>query len=167
MPSALALTPLGVFHTAVSLLAIVAGVWALARDRRILAGNRLGQFYLAATALTAATGLMMFRHDVWRIGHWFSVLTLVVLAIGTVAAATPLFGRASRYVQAFFYSSTMLIHMITGLAETLTRLPPGAPLITGANAHVFAYVIYGLVAAFLFGFGLQAWWLASRPEQGG
>jgi hypothetical protein len=159
MPSALALTSLGVFHTAISLLAIVAGIWALARDRRILAGNRLGQFYLAATALTAATGLMMFRHDVWRIGHSFSVLTLGVLAIGLLAATTTLFGRASRYVQAFFFSSTMLIHMITGLAETLTRLPPGAPLITGANAHVFFHVINGLIAAFLVGFACQLFWL--------
>jgi hypothetical protein len=159
MPSALALTPLGVFHTAISLLAIAAGIWALGRDRRILAGNRLGQFYLAATALTAATGLMMFRHDVWRIGHSFSVLTLGVLAIGLLAATTTLFGRASRYVQAFFFSSTMLIHMITGLAETLTRLPPGAPLITGANAHVFFHVINGLIAAFLVGFACQLFWL--------
>ena len=97
---------------------------------------------------------MMFRHDVWRIGHSFSVLTLAVLAIGTLAAATPLFGRASRYVQAFFYSSTMLIHMITGSAETLTRLPPGAPLVTAANAFIFKDIISGLCLAFLIGLAI-------------
>jgi uncharacterized membrane protein len=165
MPSALALTPLGVFHTAISLVAVAAGAWALARDRQILAGNRLGQLYLAATAVTAATGLMMFRHDAFRIGHWFSVLTLVALAIGTVAAATSLFGRASRYVQAFFYSSTMLIHMITGLAETLTRLPPGAPLVTGANAFIFKDIIGGLCLAFLVGLVFQLRWLRVNHEE--
>ena len=154
MPSALALTPLGVFHTAISLLAIAAGAWALARDK-VIVRNWPGKIYLAATALTAATGLMMFRHDVWRIGHSFSVLTLAVLAIGTLAAATPLFGRASPYVQAAFYSSTMLIHMITGLAETLTRLPPGAPLVTGANAFIFKDIIIALVLLTLAGFALQ------------
>ena len=164
MPSALALTPLGVFHTAISLVAIIAGAWALARDKVIVL-DRLGTLYLAATAVTAATGLMMFRHDVWRIGHTFSVLTLAVLAIGTLAAATPLFGRASRYVQAVFYTSTMLIHMITGLAETLTRLPPGAPLVTGANAHVFMYIIGALVLLYLAGIAAQCWWLASRPPR--
>ena len=101
MPSALALTPLGVFHTLVSLVAIVAGIVALARDKVVIL-NWPGRVFLTATALTAATGLMMFRHDVWRIGHTFSVLTLAVLAIGSLAALTPLFGRASRYVQAFF-----------------------------------------------------------------
>jgi hypothetical protein len=158
MPSALALTPLGVFHTAISLMAIAAGAWALARDKVIVL-NWLGKLYLTATALTAATGLMMFRHDVWRIGHSFSVLTLAVLAIGTLAAATPLFGRAAPYVQAVFFSSTMLIHMITGSAETLTRLPPGAPLLTAANAYIFKDIIGGLVLAFLAGLAFQLRWL--------
>ncbi len=158
----LGLTTLGIFHTALSLAAIAAGAWALARDRQILVSNRAGLFYLVTTAITAATGLMMFRHDAFRIGHWFSVLTLALLAVGTVAATTPLFGRASRYVQALFYSSTMLIHMVTGSAETLTRLPPDAPLVTGANAYVFTYIISGLVLAFLLGIGLQMWWLAFR-----
>jgi hypothetical protein len=158
MPSALALTPLGAFHTAISLVAVAAGAWALARDKAIVL-NLPGKLYLTATALTAATALMMFRHDVWRIGHWFSVLTLVVLVIGSLAAATPLFGRASRYVQAVFYSSTMLIHMITGSAETLTRLPPGAPLVTAANASIFKDIIGALVLLFLVGLAFQLNWL--------
>jgi len=161
MPSALALTPLGVFHTAISLVAIASGAWALARDKMIVF-NLLGRLYLTTTALTAATGLMMFRHDVWRIGHSFSVLTLAVLAIGTLAAATPLFGRASRYVQAIFYSSTVLIHMITGLAETLTRLPPEAPLVTAANAYLFKDIIGGLCVAFLIGLAFQLRWIQKR-----
>lgn len=155
------LTALGAVHTAISLVAIVAGVWALARDK-VIVFDLLGKLYLTTTALTAATGLMIFRHDVWRIGHSFSVLTLAVLAIGTVAAATPLFGRASRYVQATFYSSTMLIHMITGSAETLTRLPPGAPLVTAANASIFKDIIGGLCLAFLIGLAIQLRWIQKR-----
>lgn len=150
----LGLTALGVVHTAISLVAIASGVWAFARDKVIVL-NGLGKLYLTTTALTAATGLMMFRHDAWRIGHSFSVLTLAVLAIGIVAAFTPLFGRASRYVQAFFLTSTMLIHMITGLAETLTRLPAGAPLVTATNAFIFKYIIIALVLLTLAGVALQ------------
>jgi len=149
------LTALGAVHTAISLVAIVAGIWAFVRDKQILLSNRLGQLYLLTTALTAVTALMIFRHGGFRIGHQFAVATLIVLAIGTLAAATPLFGRASRYVQAIFYSSTMLIHMITGSAETLTRLPPGAPLVTAANASVFKDIIGGLCLAFLVGLAFQ------------
>jgi hypothetical protein len=151
----LGLTTLGAIHTAISLVAIASGVWAFARDGEIVAGNRVGQLYLAATVLTAATALMIFVHGTFRIGHWFALLTLAVVAIGTLAAATPLFGRASPYVQAAFYSSTMLIHMITGLAETLTRLPPGAPLVTAANAFIFKDIITALVLLTLAGIALQ------------
>jgi uncharacterized membrane protein len=153
------LTALGIVHTAVSLVAIAAGAWAFARDKVIVPDNRLGKLYLATTALTGASGLVIFQHGGFRIGHWFAVLTLVAVAAGTVAAGTTLFGRAARYVQAFFYSSTMLIHLITGSAETLTRLPPSAPLITAANAYLFKYVIGGLVLAFLAGFAFQVRWL--------
>ena len=162
----LGLTPLGAFHTAISLIAIVSGVWALARDKEIVPANRLGQLYLVTTALTAATGLMIFEHGGFRIGHAFAVLTLAVVAIGTVAAASPLFGRASRYVQAAFYSSTMLIHLITGSAETLTRLPPGAPLVTAANASVFKDIIGALILVFLAGLAFQLRWLRGRLHSG-
>ena len=153
------LTPLGAFHTVTSMVAIVAGAWALARDKQVVPLNRLGQLYLAATTITAATALMIFEHGGFRIGHSFAVLTLLVVAVGTLAATTSLFGRASRYVQAAFYSSTMLIHLITGSAETLTRLPPGAPLVTAANAHVFKYIIGALVLLFLIGLAFQLRWL--------
>lgn len=160
------LTALGTFHTLISLVAIVAGFWAFARDKEIVPGNRLGKLYLLTTALTAATGLAIFEHGGFRIGHSFAVLTLALVAIGTVAAASPLFGRASRYVQAVFYSSTMLIHMITGSAETLTRLPPGAPLVTAANASVFKDIIGALILAFLAGLVFQLRWLRGRLHSG-
>lgn len=161
----LGLTALGTIHTAISLVAIVAGFWAFARDRQIVLANRLGKCYLVTTVLTAATGLVIFEHGGFRIGHVFAILTLVVIAIGTVAATSYLFGRASRYVQATFYSSTMLIHMITGLAETLTRLPPDAPLVTAANASVFAYIISALVLLFLVGLAFQFWWLRTSTRR--
>ena len=155
----LGLTTLGAIHTAISLVALVAGFWAFARDKEIVPQNRLGQLYLAATALTAATGLMIFQHGGFRIGHKFAILTLVVIAIGTLAATTGAFGRASRYIQATCFSSTMLLHMITGTAETVTRLPPGAPLVTAANAYIFPYIIWSLVLLFLIGLAFQLRWL--------
>ena len=158
------LTPLGAFHTLISVIAIATGFWAFARDREIAPATRLGQLYLAATAITAATGLAIFQHGSFRIGHMFAIATLAAVAVGTLAATTALFGRASRYVQAVFYSSTMLIHMITGSAETLTRLPPGAPLVTAANAYVFPYILWGLVLLFLLGLGLQLRWLRTETR---
>ena len=120
---------------------------------------------LGLTTLTAATGLVIFEHGGFRIGHAFAILTLIVVVLGTVAATSTLFGRASRYIQATCYSSTMLLHMITGIAETVTRLPPDAPLITVENASLFEEIIGGLVLLFLVGLAFQLRWLrgAQRP----
>ena len=163
----LGLSALGAFHTAISLVAVAAGIWALARDREILFSKPAGRVSLVATALTAFTALLIFRHGGFRIGHQFAVGTLIVLALGALAGTGRLLGRASRYVQAFFFSSTMLIHAITGAAETLTRLPPEAPLVTTANAFIFKDIITGLVVAFLAGFAWQCWWLRRQLKQKG
>ena len=159
----LGLTTLGAFHTVISVIAVIAGFWAFARDKQIAPANRLGQLYLAATTITAATGLMIFQHGGFRTGHKVAILTLIALAIGWIAAKSGMFGRASRYVQAGAYSVTMLLHLIAGTAETLTRLPPGAPLMTAANAFIFKYIISGLMLAFAVGLALQLRWLRTSP----
>jgi uncharacterized membrane protein len=161
----LGLTTLGAIHTAISLVALISGAWAFARDREIVPSNRLGQLYLAATVLTAATALGIYQHGGFGTGHKFAVLTLVVVAVGMLAAKTTLFRRASRYVQAICLSSTMLLHLITGTAETVTRLPPGAPLVTAANASIFPYILWTLVLLFLVGLGFQLRWLRMSPRQ--
>jgi len=160
------LTALGTFHTAISLVAIAAGFWALARDKEIVPANRLGQLYLVTTAVTAATGLMIFEHGGFRTGHTIAVATLVAIALGTLAAKWALFGRASRYVQAISFSLTMLLHVIAGTAETLTRLPPGAPLVTAANASIFKDIISALALLFLAGLAFQLRWLRGRLHSG-
>src|SRR5439155_23382206 len=86
--------------------------------------NRRGQIYLVATLITAVTALGIFRHGGFGPPHALAVLTLVALAVGTVAARSHVFGWASRYVQAASYSATILFHMIPAVTESSTRLPP-------------------------------------------
>src|SRR5207302_9893026 len=56
------LTTLGLFRTAISLVAVVCGIWAFARYKKISLSNRLGQLCLASTLLTAVTALGIFQH---------------------------------------------------------------------------------------------------------
>ncbi len=158
------LTTLGVFHTAIGLAALVSGFIALARDREISARNRLGQFYLAATLITALTALGIFQRGGFGPPHVLAVLTLAALAVGTLAAFSTLFGRASRYVQAISYSSTLLFHMIPGVTESLTRLPPGAPLVASAEAPALRGLYGALLVVFLIGVTLQVRWLRASSE---
>jgi uncharacterized membrane protein len=104
------LTTLGIVHTAVSLIALLCGVIALARDKVISPNNRVGQTYLITTLITAATGLGIYQHGGFGAPHVLSLLTIAALVVGTLAASSTLFGRASRYVQ------TLLVLFLIGIA---------------------------------------------------
>jgi uncharacterized membrane protein len=153
------LTILGVFHTAIALVAVVCGFIALARDKEISPHNRLGQAYLLLTLVTALTAFGIFQHGGFGPPHVVAVLTLVALAVGIVAARSHVFGRASRYVQTISYSATVLFHMIPAITETSTRLPPGAPLVPSQDAPVLLIANLALLILFLAGATLQVQWL--------
>lgn len=162
----LGLTTLGVFHTAIALVAVVCGFIALIRDKEISPKNRLGQVYLVLTLITAVTALGIFQHGGFGPPHALAVLTLVTLGVGTVAAGSRVFGRASRYVQVISYSTTVLFHMIPAVAESATRLPAGAPLVGSLDAPVLQGINLALLVAFLVGATLQARWLRRSLRAG-
>lgn len=151
----LGLTPLGTFHTAVSLIAVAAGAIALVRDKEISPRNKVGKVYILTTIITCLTGFGIFQHGGFGKGHVLGIITLVVLGIAGVAGTTRLFGRASRYVETVSYSATFLFHMIPAVTETSTRLPVGAPLVTNAEAPVLQAAAGVLFVAFLIGATLQ------------
>jgi uncharacterized membrane protein len=102
----LGLTPLGIFHTAVSLVAVVAGLIVLVRDKQISPKNLLGKIYVLATVITCLTGFGIFQHGGFGKPHVLGIITLVVLAVAWVAGNSALFGRASPYVETVSYSAT-------------------------------------------------------------
>ena len=80
--------PLGWFHTAMGIIALVSGGITLARYKEISPETRSGQVYLAATLITAGTALAIFQHGAFGPAHALAVMTLLALATGTLAAMT-------------------------------------------------------------------------------
>jgi uncharacterized membrane protein len=149
------LTSLGILHTAISLIAVAAGLIALVRDRHITWSNGIGKVYVAMTILTCATSLGIFQHGGFGKPHVLAIITLVVIALALAARWTALFGRASAYVETVSYSATFLFHLIPGVTETTTRLPLGAPLLPNADAPVLQTATAVLLVLFLIGAALQ------------
>jgi uncharacterized membrane protein len=158
----LGLTPLGVVHTAISLVALAAGVRALVKYRVISTRNQAGRIYLVTTCLTAATGLFIFQHGGFGPPHALSILTLAALGAGAVASQSSVFGKWSRYVEAVCYTTTILFHLIPAFTETLTRLPLGNPVFPNAEAPQFGPIYTTLLVLFLAGLTLQLRWLRSQ-----
>ena len=104
--------PIGWFHIAIGVIALVSGGVTLVRFKEISLQTRSGQIYLAATLITAGTALAIFSARRFGPGHALAVMTLLALALGTVAATMKPFGKLSRYVQAISYSATLLFHYV-------------------------------------------------------
>ena len=156
------LTQLGVFHTAISLIAVAAGLIAFFRDKEISPRNGVGKIYIIATVLTCLTGFGIFQHGGFGKPHTLGIITLVVLGIAYAAGYTKLYGRASPYIETVSYSATFLFHLIPGITETTTRLPLGAPLLPNADAPALQAATAVLLVAFLIGATLQVRRLRAR-----
>ena len=158
------LTTLGVFHTAVSLVAVAAGFIALSRGGEISPRNRTGQIYVIATVITCLTALGIFQHGGLNKAHALGIITLIVLGVAATAGYSALFGRWSRYVETVSYSATFLFNLIPGITETATRLPPGAPLVASPEAPELHAASAALLVAFLIGATLQVRQLRAKGD---
>jgi uncharacterized membrane protein len=153
------ITALGWFHTALGVVALSSGAFTLVKYKEITLQTRSGQIYLAATLITAGTALGIFQHGSFGPGHALAVMTLLALAIGTVAATSKLFGNFSRYVRAISYSATLLFHSIPAVTDGLLRLPVGDPVITSLDDPILRMCYLGLALLFLVGISLQLRWI--------
>jgi len=150
------MTAFGMFHTAIALVAVVAGIVALARHGEIGIGTRPGLNYVLFTVATSITGLFIFHHGGFGPPHALAIITLVVLAIAYAAEKRGSALGLSRYIAVLGYSLTLFFHLIPGLTETGTRLPPGHPAFTGPEDPMLKALVGAGFLVYLAGAALQA-----------
>jgi uncharacterized membrane protein len=142
---------LGIIHTAISLIAVGAGVVALINPGTISLRTRAGRVYVVMTILTCLTGLPIFQKGGFGPPHALALITLAVIA-GAIALEKGLFQNAvSRYVETIAYSLTFFFHVIPGFTETATRLPAAAPLASGPDDPALQASIGAAFVVFLIG----------------
>jgi uncharacterized membrane protein len=160
----LGITPFGLVHTIISLLALAAGLIALVQYKEIGWKTGAGKNYIVLTVGTCVTGFFIFHHGGFGKPHALGILTLVVLGAAYLAERRSTFGRLSRYVAVLGYSLTFFFHIIPAFTETATRIPSGHPLVTGPDAPDLQAAIGSAFLVFLVGAGLQ--WRRLRLEIG-
>jgi hypothetical protein len=158
------MSPLGVFHVAVSVLPIGFGLAAFVRHGGLDPKTRLGQLYLATMLAGSITAFGFIPSKGFTPGQVLGLITLALLFVGTFTLRGTLRGAGS--VQTIALSASFLLLMVFTTTETLTHLPVGNPFASGATDPALIPVRIGLLAAFVIGVGYQLWALrrATAPH---
>jgi uncharacterized membrane protein len=152
----LGISPFGMVHTVINLVAVFAGLISLIRYGAISWNNSIGRTYVYATILTCLTGFFIFHHGGFGKPHVLGIITLIVLSTALVAGdKIRLFGRVSPYIETVCFTMTYFFHLIPGITETTTRLPEGAPLASGPDDPLIQKAVGICFILFLVGAVLQ------------
>lgn len=150
------ITPFGVFHTAVSLVSLLAGLYGLWRHGDIRYASPNGKIYVFGTIATCVTGFFIVRHGGFSQAHALGIATLLVLLVAWMLDRGTAAHGLRRCLAALAYTATVFFHFIPGYNETLTRLPAGKPLLSGpedpllfalVGATFLVFAIYGVLQA--------------------
>ncbi len=145
----------GLFHTAVSLLAVPLGLFAFVRDGKIDPKNQVGKFYLAAMLIGSLTAFGFILTKGLNPAQALTVATLVLLFAGNFAGRAKWLGRAAAYLETVSLSASYLLLMVFTTTETLTRLPADHPFAAGPDSPELMPVRLVLLVAFVLGLGYQ------------
>jgi hypothetical protein len=107
---------------------------------------------------------MIYQHGFFGPAHMLAVVTLVALAVGTLAATLKPFGKWSRHIQAFSFSTTVLCHCIPAVTDALLRLPVGNPMLDSFEHPVMKMAHLAVLVIFLLGVTFQLRWIQKQAS---
>lgn len=142
------LSTLGIVHTAISLVPLVAGLWAFRRDGRIDPRTTLGRWYVYGMSASVLTAFGLSSTGGFNAGHAIGILTLLTIVVSCYAHRFGALGNLRDYLETGAMSFSFFLMMIPTLNESLSRLPPGNPIGNGPDSPPVQTAI--LVALVLF-----------------
>jgi hypothetical protein len=159
------LTSLGVVHTAISLVALGAGITSLVRHKEISPSTGAGRLYIATTILVCLTGFPIMQHGGPGPAHVLGVLTLLALAVAWAVPRYALLGARGPALVRLVYSTTFLFHLVPTLAESTTRLPYGHPLFVSQGDPGLKPFTGALFLSFAILASVQYVWFRSQSRK--
>jgi hypothetical protein len=145
------LSILGIIHTAISILAILAALGALFRSGKVDPASGSGKWYIWLTVITCVTGLPIMRFGHPTGGHYLAIMILILLPMGIYAPRLRFLGKLGAYIQVFVMSTTLFLSCIPLFIESLTRLPIGHPIAYGPNDPLLKNVLTALLLVYAIG----------------
>jgi len=147
----MALSNLGIFHTIIGVIAIVAAIISYIKFGKINLAVLPGKLYFFGTIITSLTALGISKHGEFNPGHVFSILILALVLVAYFLYARKKGNNRSRYFENFCLSFSFFLSWLPTVNETFTRVPVGHPLAKDISDPVIAKTLLVLLILFIAG----------------
>lgn len=149
------LSHLGIFHTIIGIVAIVAAVIAFIKNGKIDLSRLTGKIYFYGTLVTSLTALGLSSIKGVNPGHILALLIVVLISVAYFLYARNKGNNRARFIENFFLSFSFFLSMIPTVNETFTRIPIGHPLAKGPTDPLIGQSLLLLLVLFIAGSVLQ------------
>lgn len=145
------LSSLGIFHTAIGIIAIIAGLISFFKSGKIDLAHLPGRIYFYGTLVTALTALGLSKQGGFNPGHVLSLLVIVLIGISFFLFHKRPESKTARYWENFCFSFSFFLSMIPTTNETLTRVPVSHPLASGPGDPLVGKTLLVILVLFIAG----------------
>lgn len=145
------LSNLGIFHTAIGVITLGAGIVSLAKSGKINLAMRSGQLYFYGTLITSFTALGLSKHGGFNPGHVFSLLIVILVVVAYYLYSKRKGNNKARYAENFLLSFSFLLSLVPTVNETLTRIPVEHPFAHDATDPLIGKILGAFFLLFIAG----------------
>ncbi|MBC6110316.1 hypothetical protein ACFOG5_05945 [Pedobacter fastidiosus] len=145
------LSNLGIFHTAIGVIAIVSAIASYIKYGKINLAALSGKTYFYCTMITSLTALGISKHGGFNAGHVFSLLIVVLVSVAYFLYQKKQGNNRNRYFENFCLSFSFFLSWIPTVNETFTRIPIGHPLAKAPSDPIIGGTLLFLLIIFVAG----------------
>lgn len=149
------LSNLGIFHTLIGVIAIVAAVIGFIKNGKIDLGQWSGKVYFYFTLVTSLTALGLSKQGGFNPGHIFALFIVVLIGVAYFLYQKKKGNNRARFFESFLLSFSFFLSLVPTVNETFTRVPIGHPLAKGPSDPIIGQTLLVLFVLFIIGFVFQ------------
>lgn len=144
------LSGLGIFHTIIGIIAIVAAITSYVKHGKINLAEKSGKIYFYGTIITSITSLGLLKHGL-NPGHVFSIFICVLVGVAYFLHTKKRGYNRNRYFENLLLSLSFFLSWVPTINETFTRVPVGHPLAKGPTDPLIAKTLLCFLLVFVIG----------------
>ena len=145
------LSLLGIFHTIIGVVAIIAAIISLVKKGKIDLGILTGKIYFYCTLIASLTALGLSSVKGVNPGHILALLIVILVSVAYFLYAKKQGSNSARIIENFFLSFSFFLSLLPTINETFTRVPIGHPLASGPKDPLIAKTLLLIFILFIVG----------------